>query len=176
MLARACEIKIQCKDEDLEIISSTLPCEIKKFPCTYLGLPLAIRKPSKAELLPLIDKVANSLPGWKASLMNRAGHLITVLMVLTSIPIYLVIALDLPKRVFKAIDGAFLGKANGGLTESDGYGCRKQTPHGHGLDYPSRTHKTLKRCSVLLWRLLLAVNRTPCSGLITGCRVEQLLS
>lgn len=104
MLARACEIKIQCKDEDLEIISSTLPCEIKRFPCTYLGLPLAIRKPSKAELLPLIDKVANGLPSWKASLMNRAygAHLY---------PIYLVIALDLPKWVFKAIDGAFLGKA-----------------------------------------------------------------
>ena len=55
---------------------------------------------SKADLLPLIDKVADNLPGWKASLMNRAGKLVMVQAVLTAIPIYLMIALDLPWIVF----------------------------------------------------------------------------
>jgi hypothetical protein len=55
---------------------------------------------SKADLLPLIDKVADNLPGWKASLMNRAGKLVMVQAVLTAIPIYLMIALDLPWIAF----------------------------------------------------------------------------
>jgi hypothetical protein len=76
-------------------------CTVKDFPCTYLGL---IGKPTKEVLLPLIDKVAEFLPGWKASLMNRAGRLVMVRVVLTAAPIYLLIAMDLPKWVLKAID------------------------------------------------------------------------
>ena len=55
-------------------------------------------------MLPLIDKVADYLPGWKASLLNKAGRLTLVKVVLTVVPIYNLIALDLPKWVLKAID------------------------------------------------------------------------
>jgi len=48
--------------------------------------------------------VADYLPGWKASLLNRAGRLVLVKVVLTAVPIYHLIALDLPKWVIKAID------------------------------------------------------------------------
>lgn len=46
-------------------------------------------KLNKVELLPLANNVADNLLGWKASLMNRAGSLITVKMVFSAIPIYL---------------------------------------------------------------------------------------
>jgi hypothetical protein len=103
-MAKSSVTAVQCGAEELNTISDLLPCVIKDFPCTYLGLPLSICKSTKADLLLLVDKVADHLPGWKASLMNRAGHLIMVRVVLTSIPIYLMIALDLPKWVIKAID------------------------------------------------------------------------
>jgi len=48
--------------------------------------------------------VADYLPGWKASLMNRAGRLVMVRVVLTAAPIYLLTAMDMPKWFFKAID------------------------------------------------------------------------
>lgn len=58
-------------EDELAIIADLLPCEIKKFPCTYLGIPLSIRKVSNTDLLPLIDKVADELPGWKANSWAR---------------------------------------------------------------------------------------------------------
>jgi hypothetical protein len=95
---------IQCGGEDLAIISELLPCELKEFPCNYLGLSLTLCQPRKSDLLPLIDKVANKLPGWKSSLMSRAGRLVMVKVVLSSIPVYSMLALDLPKWVTKAIN------------------------------------------------------------------------
>ena len=44
-------------------------------------------------MLPLLDKVADYLPGWKASLMNRARWLVMVCVVLTAAPIYLLTAM-----------------------------------------------------------------------------------
>lgn len=48
-------IPIRCSNEELQVISNTLPCEVKEFPCSYLGLPLNVKKPSKADFLTLIE-------------------------------------------------------------------------------------------------------------------------
>jgi len=103
-LAKSSVSPIHCTDEELARTASILSCSIKAFPCTYLGLPLSSGKPTREVLLPLVDKVADYLPGWKASLMNRAGGLVLVKAVLTAVPIYHLLALDLPKWVIKAID------------------------------------------------------------------------
>jgi len=44
-----------------------------------------------------IEKIANKLPGWKASLMSLAGRAVLVRFVLTVIPIYLLVAIKVPK-------------------------------------------------------------------------------
>lgn len=95
---------IQCLADLIEEVQQHLPCAISEFPCTYLGLPLSIRKLSKAAIQPLIDRVADQLPGWKADLMNRAGRLMQVKFVMTATVIYCAIALDLPSWAIKAID------------------------------------------------------------------------
>lgn len=81
-LAKSSAAPIHCSTDIMTLTTDILSCEVKEFPCTYLGLPLTIRRPTKDLFLPLIDKVANRLPGWKASLINRAGRLIMVQAVL----------------------------------------------------------------------------------------------
>ena len=114
---------IHCSDEESTLTANALSCTIKAFPCTYLGLPLTIGKPTKEVLLPLVDKVADYLPGWKASLMNRAGHLVMVKVVLTAAPIYHLIAMDLPKWFFKAIDKRRRGFLWKGHDQANGGNC-----------------------------------------------------
>jgi hypothetical protein len=38
------------------------------WPCKYLGLPLGLRKPTAAQLQPVVDSAANRLQPWCAKL------------------------------------------------------------------------------------------------------------
>jgi hypothetical protein len=45
---------------------------------------------------PIVDRIADQLPGWKAELMSRAGQRVQVQFVLTGMLIYLAMAVELP--------------------------------------------------------------------------------
>jgi hypothetical protein len=95
---------IRCDESDIAVVQGLLPCGISSFPCKYLGLPLTVRKITKEQAQPIIDKFANQLPGWKADLMTRVGRIVQVRFVLTGMFIYLAMAIDLPTYITKAID------------------------------------------------------------------------
>ena len=69
-----------------------------------MGVPLSPHKLTRAQIQPIIDKIADRLPGWKADLLTKAGRKVLVQFVLTSMLIYLVMALELPAWALKAID------------------------------------------------------------------------
>jgi mannosylglycoprotein endo-beta-mannosidase len=116
-------LPIQCAEENLALIQNLLPCEMMDFPCKYLGLPLTIKKLTKEQVQPLIDRIADKLPGWKADLMTRAGRAVQVQFVLTGILIYVAMATDLPTWAIKSVDKirrAFLWR---GRKEAKGGHC-----------------------------------------------------
>lgn len=87
-------IPIRCEAVAPEVINNVLPCPISEFPCTYLGLPLSTKKLQKSDLMTWIEKIADKLPSWKASLMNKAGRAALVRFVLSAIPVYILIAMN----------------------------------------------------------------------------------
>jgi hypothetical protein len=82
-LAKSSFTPICCNDQEVLTIQETLSRNLVNFPCKYLGLPLSIRKLSKRDLLPLVEKVADRLPGWKAALIHPAGRATLVKSVLS---------------------------------------------------------------------------------------------
>jgi len=96
-LQKSCAIPIRCEQPVVDNISTYMPCTPVQFPCTYLGLPISDRKLRKTDLLPWIEKIGDRLPGWQATLMNTAGRITWVRFVLSAIPIYVLIAIKVPK-------------------------------------------------------------------------------
>jgi hypothetical protein len=87
---------IHCGEDEIAIIEEHLPCEVSSFPCRYLGLPLSLKKLTRSQVQPIVDRIADQLPGWKAELMSRAGRRVQVQFVLTGMLIYLAMAVELP--------------------------------------------------------------------------------
>lgn len=58
------------------------------FPCRYLGLPLHYRKLPRASIQPLVQHVANRLPGWKRRYFTYPGREVLIKSVLSAIPVF----------------------------------------------------------------------------------------
>jgi hypothetical protein len=54
---------IQCTQLEVQEVMDCFPCKIEEFPIKYLGLPLSVKKLSKNQLQPIIDRLADLLPG-----------------------------------------------------------------------------------------------------------------
>ena len=97
-------------------------CSVQALPITYLGLPISLRALTRTELQPLIDWIAEQLPTWKAALLRRAGRLTLVNCRLWAMPIFHLMALDLPPWFFKCIDKLQRGFFWRGVEDAKG-GC-----------------------------------------------------
>lgn len=84
-------------------IAELLDCPISTFPQPYLGLLLSCNKLHNADFLPLIAKCDKYLAGWKGQLLSGGGLTLTNA-VLSSVPVYHMCSLPLPKGVIAAID------------------------------------------------------------------------
>jgi hypothetical protein len=83
-----------------------------------------LKKQKKEHIQLIIDKFSNQLPGWKADLLTRAGRKVHVQFVLTSMIIYIALALDFPQWAHKAI---------GKIQRSYFWGGHKEAKGGHCL-------------------------------------------
>jgi hypothetical protein len=100
---------IRCTDAHVALVEQELRSPVEPFPQKYLGLPLSLRKPSAAQLQYLVDNVANKLPGWKASLLDKGGRLELVRSTLSVMPIFSMMSLDIPVKTILAIEKIIRG-------------------------------------------------------------------
>ena len=94
---------ISCSQENVAVVTEILGCSTSTLLCTYLGLPLALRKKSVAQLQGLVDKVRDCLPLWKAALLPKSGRLILIQSVLCAIPVHSLLARSLPEKTLFAL-------------------------------------------------------------------------
>lgn len=85
------------------------------FPINYLGLPLSLRRPTEADLQPLMDRFARMLAGWKPQLLTPSRRLILLISVLMALPIYFMTVIPLPVwaiRLFQRKCRGFIWKGH----------------------------------------------------------------
>ncbi|KAM0866912.1 hypothetical protein ACQ4PT_042345 [Festuca glaucescens] len=92
--AKSSAALIRCDADIRSAIAPLLASQVKELPQQYLGLPLSLRKPSKTDLQPVLDKLANKLAFWKARLMTRDGRVAYVRAVMAASVVYQLMAID----------------------------------------------------------------------------------
>jgi hypothetical protein len=106
-----------------DLVAQELGCPVLPFLMHYLGLPLSLRKPTAMQLHYLVDAVASWLPGWRASMLNRAGRLELVRSTLAAIPIFAMMSLDVQDETLLAIEKILCGFLWKGQRNADGGHC-----------------------------------------------------
>jgi hypothetical protein len=114
---------LRCNPEETALIMEQLGCPLANLPITYLGIPLTIRRPTAAQLQPIVDNIAGRLPVWKAGLMNKAGRLAMVKSVLCAIPIQQLLVYAPPKKSLKMIEKIKRGFLWAGRAAANGGHC-----------------------------------------------------
>jgi len=97
-------VPIRCERLDLDDILADFPAVRARFPIKYLGLPLSARCLRKVDILPLADKAAAKLSGWRGRHLTQAGKVTLTKSILSSQPVYLLTALSTTKKVLQSVD------------------------------------------------------------------------
>jgi hypothetical protein len=95
---------ISCQHINVQELANSAGIGLSSFPCMYLGLPLSIKKLTRADWQELLDKMDRHLATWKARLMSKAGRLEMLNSVLTSLAVYMMSINEIPPWVKKEFD------------------------------------------------------------------------
>nr|BAJ96746.1 predicted protein [Hordeum vulgare subsp. vulgare] len=114
---------LHCDYDTTTVAIANLGCPITQLPITYLGIPLTIRRPTAAQLQPLVDRIAGRLPTWKAGLMNKPGRLALVKSVLGAIPVHQLLVYAPPRKTLRQIEKIEHGFLWAGRRAANGGQC-----------------------------------------------------
>ena len=92
-------VPVTTSEESMLQLASVLGCSIGS-PSNYLGMPLGLKKPTIADLMPLAKKCEKRL--WiTTNMLSQGGKLVLVNSVLTSYPTFLMGLLKVHKTMVK---------------------------------------------------------------------------
>ena len=79
-------------------------CQVGKLPISYLGIPIRLGKPNRADWSRVITKIERRLALWKGKLLSLGGRLVLLNSVLDALPTYILSIYRMPAWVRKEID------------------------------------------------------------------------
>ena len=79
-------------------------CELGSLPFTYLGIPIHFRKLRNGDWKVVEDRFEKKLSSWIGKLLSYGDRLILINSVLTSLPMFMLSFLEIPKGVRKRLD------------------------------------------------------------------------
>ncbi|KAG7540795.1 Endonuclease/exonuclease/phosphatase superfamily [Arabidopsis thaliana x Arabidopsis arenosa] len=83
------------------------PFEAGTLPVRYLGLPLLTKGMTRADYLPLIERIRNRISSWTGRFLSFAGRLQLIKSVLSSLTNFWLSAFRLPSKCIKEIESLF---------------------------------------------------------------------
>ena len=98
-------LPINLSDQEASHLASIFQCQKQHFPFTYLGLPMGTTKPTIKDMSPLIDRIERRLSA-STCFLSYGDSLVLVNSVLSSLPTYYMLTLEIPQGVIKVIDRA----------------------------------------------------------------------
>jgi hypothetical protein len=102
-MSKAMYFPLHCQNINLDFLAEAGRV-VSSWPCTYLGLPIGTRKPSRAMLHELIQKVAKRLSGWKGRFLTFHGRELLVKSVLSAIPTHFLTYFKKPQWAISGVD------------------------------------------------------------------------
>ncbi len=102
---KSCLIPINVDEGKAQNLAAVFGCKLGYLPFTYLGLPLGTTKPEVIDFAPLVDRIDRRLTA-NASFLSYGDRLTLVNSVFSSLPIYYMCTIMLPKTVIDSIDRA----------------------------------------------------------------------
>ena len=96
-LSKSVMSAISCQGFNMEALLENFPGLPTTFSITYLGLHLTLGHLRLAHLQPFQDRVKTRLVGWQGWLLKTTGKWELIRTVLSALPTYLLIGLQMPK-------------------------------------------------------------------------------
>lgn len=97
-------IPMNLHDHVARDMARCLGCTISAFPQPYHGLPLSPTKLHVSDYQPLVSCLDRYVPSWKARFLDSGARLLLTTSVLSSLPVYWMASLPLPKTVIAATE------------------------------------------------------------------------
>ena len=85
--------------ENLEVLALEVGCNVGRLPTSYLGIPLGANHKSVAVWDGVEERFRKRLAMWKRQFISRGGRITLIRSTLSSMPIYLMSLLRIPKVV-----------------------------------------------------------------------------
>jgi hypothetical protein len=91
-------------EDEVDQYKSIFGCEAGSLPFKYLGIPIHYRRLLNKEWNPVADRFEKKLGCWEGKLLSYGDRIILINWVLTSLPMFMLSFLEIPKGVLKRLD------------------------------------------------------------------------